>query len=436
MSRDYHRLPLVISQTSGEDAGGFGVFGPISHAFGVAEGGDPFEKSDEVLAALPVALAEGVAEILTPGFGILISGGGFAESEKEMPQGRGGEGMGGAARGATGAERGDGIFHIADRGEVGSGEAARGVHTGAVGLVALEERADVVDAEASGEFFIHTFASLAPALDIEGAEVVALDEGEIAPARFEASGDEGVAGDLDGALDHDLEVALGLAVADREDLVLDIAPVEGGVLGEDLERGGVGPELVVGVVEIRFPVFIEGLHRGDLAADFIFDEGIDFVEKAGFGRSALAEDETDGAGDVVAFFDADRFGLGADRPGGGRFETGGPEDHPEVSPDGRVLMGELHHLETVVRHVASEIAIDLDHGMAEVVAVTPHREFGAGVWRPLRKGLREGFIIPGEKEITQFVVVHGIGIRWIGDPEIAGFAEVARVDCRNILNTC
>jgi len=31
-------LRLVISEASGEDAGGFGVGGPFLHAFGIAEG--------------------------------------------------------------------------------------------------------------------------------------------------------------------------------------------------------------------------------------------------------------------------------------------------------------------------------------------------------------------------------------------------------------
>jgi hypothetical protein len=40
---------------------------------------------------------------------------------------------------------------------------------------------DVGDAEAAGEFFIHALAPLAAALDVEGAQVVAFDEREIAP---------------------------------------------------------------------------------------------------------------------------------------------------------------------------------------------------------------------------------------------------------------
>ena len=41
---------MVISQPSGEDAGCFGVGDPFFHAFGVAEGGEPFEQADEAFA--------------------------------------------------------------------------------------------------------------------------------------------------------------------------------------------------------------------------------------------------------------------------------------------------------------------------------------------------------------------------------------------------
>ncbi len=133
----------------------------------------------------------------------------------------------------------------------GLSKTRRGVDAGSVGFVGFQEGSDVGDAEAPGQFFIHAFAAFAPAFDIEGAEVVALSEGEVAPDGVESTGNEQVAGDGDGTLDDDLEIALGVALANGEDFMLDVFAIEGGVLGEHLKRGGVGGELVISVIKIR-----------------------------------------------------------------------------------------------------------------------------------------------------------------------------------------
>jgi hypothetical protein len=174
--------------------------------------------------------------------------------------------------------------------------------------------------------------------------------------------------------------------AHGEDFVLHVAAVEVAVLGQHLEGGGVGGELVVGIVEVGFAVLVERLHGGDLAADFVLDQRIDLVEEAGLAGDAFAQDEADGARHVVALLDADGFGFGADGPRGGGLEPGSPEDHAEVGPDRRVLVGEHDHLQAVVRHVAGEVLVDLHHGAAEVLAIAAHGEFGAGIGRPFGEG--------------------------------------------------
>ena len=199
-------------------------------------------------------------------------------------------------------------------------------------------------------------------------------------------------------------------------------------MGEHLERGGVGGELVVGIVEVGFAVLVQGLHGRDLAFHFVLHQRIDLVEEAGLVGDAFAQDEADGALDVVAFLDAGGFGLGADGPGGGGLESGGPEDHAEVGPDRRVLVGEHDHLQAVVRHVAGEVAVDLHHGTAEVLAIAAHGQFGAGIGRPFGEGLGQLLVIPREEEVAEFVVVDCIGVGWIGDPEVAGFAKVTGID--------
>lgn len=62
-----------------------------------------------------------------------------------------------------------------------------------------------------------------------------------------------------------MEVAGLAALADGENLVLDVAAVDGAAVGEHLEGAGVGGELVVGVVEVGFAALVEGLHGVDLA---------------------------------------------------------------------------------------------------------------------------------------------------------------------------
>jgi len=149
---------------------------------------------------------------------------------------------------------------------------------------------------------------------------------------------------------------------------------------------------------------------------FVFHQRIDLVEKARHVGGAFAQDEADGALDVVALLDARRFSLGADGPGGGGLETGSPEDHAEVGPDRRVLMGEHDHPQAIVRHVPGEVLVYLHYRAAEVLAIAPHGQFGAGVGRPFRESLGELLVIPREEEVAEFVVVDRIGVGPVGDP--------------------
>ncbi len=59
-------LCLIVSQSSGQDAGGFGVFVPFFHAGRIAELSEPFQKADESFSLAPVSLSERVSEILSP----------------------------------------------------------------------------------------------------------------------------------------------------------------------------------------------------------------------------------------------------------------------------------------------------------------------------------------------------------------------------------
>ena len=131
--------------------------------------------------------------------------------------------------------------------------------------------------------------------------------------------------------------------------------------------------------------------------------------------------------DIIALFDACRFGFGAYCPSGGGFESSGPEDHAEVGPDRRVLVGEHHHLHAVLGHVLCQVLVDFHHRASEVVAIASHREFGAAIGNPFGKGLGKLFVIPREEKVGEFVVVDRVGVGRIGDPKVAGILNVTSI---------
>ena len=76
---------------------------------------------------------------------------------------------------------------------------------------------------------------------------------------------------------------------------------------------------------------------------------------------ALAQHQAHCALHVIALLDTRGFGLGADGPGRRGLQPGCPEDHTQVGPDSRVLVGEHHHLQAVAGHVMGEVLVDLHH---------------------------------------------------------------------------
>jgi hypothetical protein len=77
---------MVVTQASGEDAGGFGVGGPFVHSLGVGQRGKPFEQRDEAFTFAPVALAKGIAQVLPASLRAVVGGSGFADGEQQVPQ--------------------------------------------------------------------------------------------------------------------------------------------------------------------------------------------------------------------------------------------------------------------------------------------------------------------------------------------------------------
>ena len=81
-----------------------------------------------------------------------------------------------------------------------------------------------------------------------------------------------------------------------------------------------------------------------------------------------------------------------------------------------VLVGEHHHLQPVVGHMAGEVLVDLHHRVTEIVPVATNREFCPRIRRPFGKSTSELFVVPGEKEVAEFVVVDGVSVGWISYP--------------------
>ena len=61
----------------------------------------------------------------------------------------------------------------------------------------------------------------------------------------------------------------------------------------------------------------------------------------------------------------------------------------------------------------------------------PWGKGGAARGIPVRKEARQVFFVPGEEKVREFVVVDGVGVGRIGDPEVSGVGDVARVEGEN-----
>jgi len=75
---------LIVAEATSEDASGLGISDPFVHTFGIGEGGEPFEQSDEPFSLTPVALAKSIAQVLAAGLGAVVCGDRFADGEQKV----------------------------------------------------------------------------------------------------------------------------------------------------------------------------------------------------------------------------------------------------------------------------------------------------------------------------------------------------------------
>jgi hypothetical protein len=273
---------VVVLEGSGEEFGGFGIGLPGGEA--LLEAGEVGEEGDEGFALIPVVGDFG-AEPLAAGFGSVLAGGDFADSEEGV------------------AEEGAGEAFLVSPEEFFA-EGGGGEEADFVGFGAGEEFLVVAEAEATGEFLVGTGALFAATFEVEAFEVEAFGGAKGAPdGAFDAGGDEVIAGDADGVGDRSFERGRFLAPgAGAGEFAGDINVLDRSVAGEDAEGGGVGRKLVVGIAEVGGVGvgIVEVVHGIELALHFVFDLGIDFIEKGDVYAGLLAEDEEDGALNVVS----------------------------------------------------------------------------------------------------------------------------------------
>jgi hypothetical protein len=77
---------VIVAQSACKNPCRLRIADPLAHAFGVAEGGEPFEEEDEALTLPPVTLAKGVARLLAARFGTVVRGGGFTDGKHQVAQ--------------------------------------------------------------------------------------------------------------------------------------------------------------------------------------------------------------------------------------------------------------------------------------------------------------------------------------------------------------
>lgn len=96
-------------------------------------------------------------------------------------------------------------------------------------------------------------------------------------------------------------------------------------------------------------------------------------------------------------------------------------------------MGELHHLDAIIRHMLGKIPVYLNHGTPKFFAVATHGKLSSGIASPFGKYIGEPLFMPGQEKVAEFMIVDGVCVGRISNPDVAGFAEIASVDCRDLV---
>ena len=129
------------------------------------------------------------------------------------------------------------------------------------------------------------------------------------------------------------------------------------------------------------------------------------------------------------------LGFGDDVPGGGDAKPGGPEDRAEVGPDAGVLVGEHHHLQAVVGHVAGHRGIGGDHVAAELLVLALDGEVALRVPGPLVEGRRRVLAQPSDEKLGDLVVVDRVSVGRIGNKDVCTYRQIHALAYVSIVDT-
>jgi len=252
-------------------------------------------------------------------------------------------------------------------------ELAGGLEAHGIGFRAFVKVGVLTHTKTLGQLLIRPGTGLAVAFQFQALQVQTLCGSQALPMELvETARDEVVGGDFHGAVDHLLELGFFIPRPFAEQFMADVHALDVSKLGQHAQSGGIGGELVVGVAEVGFGFIIQRCHAVQLPLHLILDQGVNLVQPCRALFRTFPQHQIDGALDVVALLDATCGGLGADSPGGGDLEAAGPQDHAQVAPYRRILVGELHQLQAVVRHLVGQPGVDVHHGMLEILARALH----------------------------------------------------------------
>ena len=81
-------------------------------------------------------------------------------------------------------------------------------------------------------------------------------------------------------------------------------------------------------------------------------------------------------------------------------------------------MGEHDDLEAVVRHVFGEVLVSVHHALAEFLAGAADGERTLAIRVPVGEEFGQMLFVPGQEELGEFVIVDGVGVGGVGEPDV------------------
>ena len=94
-------------------------------------------------------------------------------------------------------------------------------------------------------------------------------------------------------------------------------------------------------------------------------------------------------------------------------------------------MGEHDDLHAVVGHVVRKVRIDFNHGLRKMF-IPAHGERTLAVGVAVRENGREKGFVPRQKIFRELMIIHGVGVRRIGEPETRRMLHFSCVTKRDI----